>query len=54
MEANWCGDVFHKAVLILCAPKILNTDKVSHFTSEVYTETVIKETESKLSLYIKA
>ena len=50
MEANWCAEVFLEAVRMHGAPKILNTDQGSQFTSEVFTEAVIEKAESKLSM----
>ncbi|MCE1273794.1 MAG: DDE-type integrase/transposase/recombinase [Chlorobiales bacterium] len=50
MDSKWCADVFLEAVRLHGAPKILNTDQGSQFTSEVFTEAVIKTAESKLSM----
>lgn len=49
MDAEWCAEVFRKAVSIHGAPEILNTDQGSQFTSEVFTKVVIEEAKSKLS-----
>ena len=38
MDAKWCAEVFLEAVRMNGAPKILNTDQGSQFTSEVFTE----------------
>ncbi|NTV26541.1 MAG: IS3 family transposase [Chlorobiaceae bacterium] len=50
MDAKWCAEVFLEAVRMHGAPKILNTDQGSQFTSEVFTEAVVKTAESKLSM----
>lgn len=50
MDAKWCAEVFLEAVGMHGAPKIVNTDQGSQFTTEVFTEAVINEAKSKLSM----
>ncbi|MEN7550096.1 DDE-type integrase/transposase/recombinase [Rapidithrix thailandica] len=48
MEAEWCTKVFKEAVERQGAPKILNTDQGSQFTSEVFSKAVLAH--SQLSM----
>jgi putative transposase len=50
MDAKWCAEVLLEAVRLHGAPKILNTDQGSQFTSEVFTVAVIDKAKSKLSM----
>jgi putative transposase len=50
MDAKWCAEVFLEAGRLHGAPKILNTDQGSQFTSEVFTKAVIEEAGVKLSM----
>ena len=50
MDAPWCAEVFRDTVGKHGKPEIINTDQGSQFTSEVFTKTVIKECEVKLSM----
>lgn len=45
-----CAEVFLEAVRMYGGPEILNTDQSSQFTSKVFTQTVIKDAEAKLSM----
>lgn len=48
MEAEWCTQVFQEAVELHDAPEIINTDQGSQFTSQVFTNQVLKT--SRLSM----
>jgi putative transposase len=50
MDAEWCAVVFREVVRVHGAPKILNTDRGSQFTSEVFTHEVMEEAGMKLSM----
>ncbi len=41
MDAQWCAQVYTQAVQDYGAPKIINTDQGSQFTSTVFTEAVM-------------
>jgi len=50
MDAPWYAEVFRETVGKHGKPEIINTEQGSQFTSEVFTKTVIKECEVKLSM----
>jgi len=50
LDAKWCAEVFIEALEMHCAPRIVNTNQGSQFTSEVFTEALINEAKSKLSM----
>ncbi len=50
MDSKWCAEVFLEAVRKYGVPEILNTDQDRQFTSEVFTQSVIKVAEAKLSM----
>lgn len=49
MEAEWCAGVIDEAIELHGKPEILNTDQGSQFTSDVFTQTVLKQ-DVKLSM----
>ena len=42
MDAGWCKEVFEQAITNHGKPEILNTDQGSQFTSEDFTQSVLK------------
>ncbi len=50
MEALWCKSVVEEAVKAHGTPEIINTDQGSQFTSEVFSQYVVKELKTKLSM----
>ncbi|MBC8315124.1 MAG: transposase family protein, partial [Bacteroidetes bacterium] len=50
MSAEWCRDTLDEAIERYGHPEIVNTDQGSQFTSEVFSEYVVKTRELKLSM----
>ena len=49
MDAEWCSEVLHEAILRHGKPEIFNTDQGSQFTSDAFTE-ILKQNEIKISM----
>ena len=50
MNAEWCKEVLKQSVEVYGRPQIINTDQGSQFTSEIFTNYVLKEAQFKLSM----
>lgn len=50
MSTEWCRDALDEAIELYGPPEIVNTDQGSQFTSEVFSEFVLKQKEIKLSM----
>lgn len=50
MEAGWCLQVVQEAVKQYGPPEILNTDQGSQFTSDCFSNYIVKQLEVKLSM----
>lgn len=49
MDAEWCAELYEKAITNYGLPEIINTDQGSQYTSHVFTKTVLDST-CKLSM----
>ncbi|MEO0583476.1 MAG: IS3 family transposase [Bacteroidota bacterium] len=50
MDAQWCVDTLDEAIALHGKPEIINTDQGSQYTSELFTDFVVKEQKIKLSM----
>lgn len=50
MSAEWCRDTLDEAIERYGIPEIINTDQGSQFTSEVFSEFVVRDKKIKLSM----
>jgi len=53
MTAEWCRETLDEAIERYGPPEIINTDQGSQFTSEIFSEYVVKTRELKLSMDCK-
>ncbi len=50
MDTQWCIDTLEEAIGLHGKPQILNTDQGSQYTSERFTDFVVKDQKIKLSM----
>jgi len=50
MDAQWCLETLAEAITLHGKPEILNTDQGSQYTSELFTDFVVKDQQIKLSM----
>ncbi len=50
MDAQWCLDTLEEAIALHGKPEIINTDQGSQYTSELFTDFVVKEQKIRLSM----
>lgn len=50
MNAKWCADLYEQTIEKWGNPEIVNTDQGSQYTSEVFTEMVLSNTPTQLSM----